>query len=122
MKALLIIFASLFLSTGPILKVEGGRFVDIGDVQVGTLVSHEYYIKNTGDQPLLIKEFGKSCNCTEVNINTYRINPGEKATLTVKVETKGKTGKTVINVFIRDNTDEEENFLQLTMNCVNITK
>lgn len=103
------------------MKVEGGRFLDIGDVVVGTQVCHEFIIKNTGDEPLVITELGRSCNCTEVTINTNTIKPGGKAIMTVKVDTRGKTGKTAINVFVRDNTQDEENFIQLIMNCVDET-
>ena len=118
MSVVLSFLLSVLTIFGPVLKVDGGRFVDIGNVKIGTVVSHEFVIKNEGNEPLIIEGLGKSCNCTEVSMESKIIKPGESSKLLIKVNTEGKFGRTSINVFIRDNSEDGENFVQLLMNCV----
>lgn len=118
MKHILIIFMTLFYISGPKMKVDGGRFVDIGDVKIGTVVHHRFIVKNIGDEDLIISGLGKSCNCTEVSMDTTLIKPGKTAMMSVRVDTKDKSGLSAVSVFLKDNTEDGENFVQLMMNCI----
>jgi len=75
----------------PVLVVDVPR-VDLGDVFSGDIIEAVVYLWNTGGDTLWIKKIDTSCGCTVPSWNTDRIEPGNRADLLVRIDTRGKAG------------------------------
>lgn len=75
----LMLFASvsLFASNGPEVEMTASTH-DFGEVIKGVPVSHEFVIKNTGDEPLIIVDVTKPCGCQSASYTEKAIAPGEE--------------------------------------------
>lgn len=60
----------------------------------GVLLEHNYQFENVGDSPLIISniKLGIDCPCTKFEYPKTPIKPGEKGTIKVSFDTKGKIG------------------------------
>jgi len=85
-----------------------------GKVKEGDTVMHEFKIKNTGDEPLLIYKAVGSCDCVAALFNTKPIMPGAEESIKVYFKTIGRKGEQLKTVNIHTNTDPAENMLTLT--------
>ncbi len=90
---------------------------DFGEVMEGEKVQHDYPIKNTGDEPLIISNAKGSCGCTVPEWPREPIAPGETAMIKVQFDSKGK-GKVGGNlqskrVTITANTDPAQTYLTI---------
>ena len=56
----------------------------------GEVLSHEYMITNSGDEPLIISDYKVSCACTKVALPESSIEPGATFALQVTFDTKDK--------------------------------
>ena len=56
----------------------------------GVLLTHDYMITNTGDEPLIISDYKVSCTCTKVKLPEEAIKPGDTFPLEVSFDTKDK--------------------------------
>lgn len=68
-----------------------GTEMDFGDMKFGKSYTQDFTITNNDDKPLLIKELGKSCTCTEAWMDSNLIPPKATGVVHVKV-TPGSTG------------------------------
>jgi len=99
---------------GPIttMEFEVAEF-DFGVVTEGEKVSYTYKFKNTGTEPLLIKDAKGSCGCTVPSWPKVPLAPGETAEILVEFNTKGKSGQQAKRVTITANTDPAQSFLMI---------
>lgn len=71
---------------------------DAGQVRVGTDIEHDFVIKNTGDEPLLITGVHTTCGCTIVDYDKS-IAPGATGKVKARIKTKelgtGRQSKTL---------------------------
>lgn len=56
----------------------------------GVVLSHEYMITNTGDEPLIISDYKVSCTCTNAILPEEPIQPGETFPLKITFDTNEK--------------------------------
>ena len=63
---------------------------DFGTVMEGEVVYHTYKFKNTGNEPLIIKNAKASCGCTVPQWSRNPIAPGDNGEIQVKFDTKGR--------------------------------
>lgn len=68
-----------------------GTEMDFGDMKYGKSYTKDFIITNNDNKPLLIKELGKSCTCTNVVMDNNLIPAKGKGTVRVTV-TPGSTG------------------------------
>lgn len=61
-----------------------------GTVTKDTILNKTFHLKNIGTQPLKIKEFKTSCDCTSASFNDSIIYPQDTAFFKMQVDTKGK--------------------------------
>ncbi len=61
-----------------------------GKVEEGKMITFEYEVENTGDVPLIIKDYKVACPCTKLIYPSKPIMPNEKVVLKVTFDTKGK--------------------------------
>lgn len=81
---------TVFVETlGPGIKFESERF-DFGTIKQGTVVTHTFDFKNTGDQPLIINKVTPSCGCLVSSFSKEPIGPGENGTITVRFNSKDR--------------------------------
>lgn len=86
---------------------------DFGTVKDGTVVSHEYEFTNTGTEPLIISDAKASCGCTVPSWPKEPIQPGDKGSIKVQFDSKGKPGDQSKKVTITANTDPSPIFLTI---------
>ncbi|MFY0686109.1 MAG: DUF1573 domain-containing protein [Cyclobacteriaceae bacterium] len=68
---------------------------DFGDIKQGDVVEHVFEFENVGNQPLILNQPRTTCGCTTPTWPREPIAPGEKSSITVKFNSRGKIG--VIN-------------------------
>lgn len=75
-----------------------------GSVRRGTLVEHDFQLKNAGDASLLITRIRSSCGCMSAHVSSELIGPGEAASLHVVFDTKGRQGtqRMTVDLFSND--------------------
>ena len=78
---------------------------DFGKLKDGDKVRHNYKVKNTGSEPLLIANVQTSCGCTAPSFPKAPISPGEEAEITLEFNSAGKEGRVQKNALIVANTD-----------------
>jgi hypothetical protein len=60
---------------------------DFGKVKKGELLEFEYWIVNTGNQPLLIQPYEAECSCTKVEIPQKPVLPADSSVVKIKFNT-----------------------------------
>jgi len=61
---------------GPRVGVNGETF-DFGEVPQKATVSHVFWLKNVGDEQLIIEKMVPNCGCTQAPLETNKANPGD---------------------------------------------
>lgn len=91
-----LVFTMVAIAQGPVMQFESNS-VDYGVVDHGSEPYREFVFKNTGNEPLLIKNAKGSCGCTVPEYSKDPIMPGETGILKVRYDTKrvGPINKTI---------------------------
>ncbi|OGW80795.1 MAG: hypothetical protein A3G33_00505 [Omnitrophica bacterium RIFCSPLOWO2_12_FULL_44_17] len=66
---------------------------DFGKLPAGQIVNHEFMVENRGNADLEIKRISTSCGCTVAEAMPQVIKPNETGKITVKFDSRGKSGK-----------------------------
>ena len=74
-----------------------------GSVKEGEAITHEFIVKNVGDEPLEIERIQPACGCTVAEVGDKAIKPGESTPLAVTFHTAGFQGYKVKTVRIYSN-------------------
>lgn len=82
---------------------------DFGKVNEGTKLNHTFTFKNTGTQPLIIKDVKTSCGCTAAVLSDKNIQPGQSGSIKVDFDTSKRQGKTSKLVTVVSNDMSEPN-------------
>lgn len=93
-------------SSGALLFLPENQF-NFGQVKEGTTVSHTFELVNKGSDILEIKDVKTSCGCTAALVSSSNLKPGEKGTLKVDLDTKGRKGKMSRTISIVSNDAEQ---------------
>ena len=82
---------------------------DFGKITEPNVLSHDFEVKNTGNDILTIKNITTSCGCTTVAISSKDISPGYSATLNLKIDTRqiNSSGKSIRHVYVESNDSQE---------------
>ena len=73
---------------------------DFGKVQESQILTHNFVLKNNGQNVLNIKEVTTSCGCTVSVVKKKQLEPGEETTIEVKFKAKGYNGATKQFVYV----------------------
>ncbi|AFH49620.1 Hypothetical protein IALB_1914 [Ignavibacterium album JCM 16511] len=92
--------------SGAVLFLPESQF-NFGQVKEGTTVSHTFELVNKGTDILNIKDVRTSCGCTAALVSSSELKPGEKGTLKVDLDTKGRQGKMSRTISIMSNDSEQ---------------
>ena len=66
--------------------------IDIGIVRSGEILLYNASLRNTGEEPLVIKNVNTSCGCTSVEYEKQPIAPGQEGNLSLRFDSKGMAG------------------------------
>jgi len=77
---------------------------DFGSIPLDAIVAHDFTIKNTGTDTLVITEVKPICGCTTAPLESDKIAPGESTELHVQLNTKRLNGlvRKFINITCSD--------------------
>lgn len=89
---------------------------DFGTISEGDVVQHEFTFTNTGKAPLKVLEARPSCGCTVPSWSKDEIAPGEKGSMMVKFNSRGKHGKQHKSVRLTTNTKSGSEILRFSAN------
>ncbi len=95
---------------GPRIACQNPVF-DAGVVPEGTVLIHEFLLRNTGTAPVEILGIRKGCRCATVGKVVERIDSGEECTIVVKVYSAGKVGPFRTTVLLQTNDRWQPNLL-----------
>lgn len=84
-------FLQLSAAAQGVLTVEKETF-DFGTVTEGTQATHEFKLKNTGDQPVVISNVQASCGCTTPAWTKEPILPGKTGLVKAVYNSEGRPG------------------------------
>ncbi len=85
----ILIFTAITELIGPSIQFDSEKY-DFGSIKEGTIVTHTFTFKNSGDQPLIINKVSPSCGCLVSFFSKEPIPPGGEGTITVKFNTKSR--------------------------------
>jgi hypothetical protein len=80
---------------------------DFGQVKKGTVLKHDFTLKNESDKVLNILSVNTSCGCTVSKVQKKKLLPQEQTLIEVKFNTKGYSGPVQQYVYV--NTDSLDN-------------
>ena len=86
---------------------------DVGSVLEGAQVEHVFPIENELSVPIAIVDDGdieKTCGCITLEASSRRLEPGEKATIRLRVDTNGKSGRFRVGGLIRWRAENSESW------------
>lgn len=83
---------------------------DLGILSKDTIATALFYIKNIGEETLIIKDVRPECNCAGYNLENSSVSPADSARLIINFNTKNKgIGLHRMVISIRSNTKKEYN-------------
>ncbi len=90
--------------------------LDKGAITEGEKIEISYRFKNTGDQPLVIKEVRPSCGCTVAEKPLEPVAPGKEGYIKALFNSEGKPGPNHKTITVISNTQPE--IYQLSFNVI----
>lgn len=90
--------ASLAQSEDATADADGAKIVfaetskNFGDIIQGDVVEYSFTFENQGKQPLILSNVLVTCGCTATKWPRDPIAPGKSSEITVKFDSKGKSG------------------------------
>ncbi len=96
-KYFLLLISIGFLSSAssisqPKIKIVGDSTFSFGKVYQGSHPTHKIKLTNVGNATLKIRKLNAPCECSELSISKYLIEPHDTATLTIKFKSDGYSG------------------------------
>lgn len=76
---------------------------DFGKVKQNDVVEHTFEFFNAGGDTLKILDISTSCGCSVGKLSKREFAAGEKGTIDVRFDTRGKLGNQVQRIYIRTN-------------------
>lgn len=119
MVALLVAFASAQTATtapakslsGPVMTFEKSE-IDYGKIAQGADPLRKFKFKNTGTEPLVIKNARGSCGCTVPNYKKEPVMPGETSEIEVRYDTQ-RVGEFTKTITIESNEGDQPRILTI---------
>jgi hypothetical protein len=87
---------------GPVIEISSHEH-DFGQVSQGLKLTHDFMVKNSGNQDLIIRELNPSCGCTAAVLEDPVLKPGMETSIRVSFDTAGFTGSKVKTVRVYSN-------------------
>lgn len=82
-------------------------------IDQGDMVEHDFTFTNTGKKDLYLLEINSSCGCTVSEYSKEAIAPGERGSIRVVFDSKGKKGKQNRKITVITNAFPSESVLHM---------
>ncbi|ASB50870.1 DUF1573 domain-containing protein [Alkalitalea saponilacus] len=89
---------------------------DFGDLTSGEEVAAIFGFTNNGNAPLIIEDIKAGCGCTNLKYPRHPIPPGERGSIEVTFDTRGRHGNQRQAVRVYSNGSEESILLVIRAN------
>lgn len=89
------------------------KLFEFGRVKAGEIVKHEFKFKNTGKNPLVIKDAQGSCGCTVAEYPKEPVPPGGTGVIKASFNTEGRNSYQAKYITLYANTIPSETKLAL---------
>jgi hypothetical protein len=86
---------------------------DFGNVPEGTMATHEFKFKNTGNQPVVIANVQASCGCTTPDWTKTPVLPGKSGIIKAMYSSAGRPGVFNKTVTVTSNASEPSKVLSI---------
>ena len=86
---------------------------DFGNVPEGTMATHEFKFKNTGNQPVIIANVQASCGCTTPDWTKTPVLPGKMGVIKAMYSSAGRPGVFNKTVTVTSNATEASKVLSI---------
>ena len=86
---------------------------DFGNVPEGTMATHEFKFKNTGNQPVVIANVQASCGCTTPDWTKTPVLPGKMGVIKAMYNSAGRPGVFNKTVTVTSNATEASKVLSI---------
>ena len=86
---------------------------DFGNVPEGTMATHEFKFKNTGNQPVVIANVQASCGCTTPDWTKTPVLPGKTGVIRAMYSSAGRPGVFNKTVTVTSNASEPSKVLSI---------
>ncbi len=83
---------AVFDISAEILAERSDTLIDIGTLRAGEVVRYDARLRNTGPEPLVIKDISTSCGCTSVEWDKRPIAPGGEGNFSFRFDSRGMWG------------------------------
>ncbi len=103
--AALITLASLTSLAGPVLVIPETKF-DFGYVPQGAEVSHVFWLKSVGDEPVHITQITAGCSCTKAPLESDSIAPADSTRLEITFNSRRYRNRLTKKIRLSSNADE----------------
>ena len=95
MRYLLLLFVLVLgyavpFAEGPHLVLSPDDTVDFGKFEARDVQTREIYVKNTGDEPLLILSTFRGCSCSSIEYSHEPIAPGDSIPVKVTLDARNR--------------------------------
>ncbi len=97
---------------GPAIKVAEPSF-DFGKTVQHVKITHDFWIKSVGDQPLVITKVVPGCGCTEAPLRDSVLAPGDSTVLSITFSTGSYARNVTKTPYLKTNVSDEQ--VQLTI-------
>lgn len=108
----LLLFISNVVYGGPMIEIKNGSF-NFGKTAQHAAVSHTFWIKSTGDQPLEITKVIPGCGCTKAPLKDSTLAPGDSTSLEIIFSTKSYRGYVSKKPYLETNIGEDKSYLRI---------
>jgi len=90
---------------------------NFGSVKAGEIVVFSFVFKNEGTKTLTITGFDSGCGCTEVNIPSKSVAPGQEGIIEVTYNSAGEVGNQLktITIFSNAETPRKEIYIRASV-------
>jgi hypothetical protein len=95
---------------------------DFGTIHEGEVVSYDFEFTNGGKSPLIVSNAVGSCGCTIADFPREPLPPGKNGKITVRFNSKDKTGPQNKTVTLTTNTPRGIEWLYITANVADAKK
>jgi hypothetical protein len=87
------------------------RAFEFGAVAQGTIVVHDFEIRNVGTADLLISRIAPTCGCTAAAVSSPTVPPGKSEKIRVQFDTSGFSGSKFKQIHVRTSDRDETDFV-----------
>lgn len=83
---------AVFEISSEVLEARADTLIDIGAVREGEVVQYGAHLRNSGTEPLVVKNISTSCGCTSVEYAKEPIAPGGEGSFSFRFDSRGMYG------------------------------